>query len=50
MLVKRQDVAHGGEYFAANAHGNSEAALDLLRNRDMLRIEDWSYEEGQSSG
>ncbi len=47
MLVHRKDVNTDHGYFAANAHEGSEKALNLLRNRDMLTIEDWSYSENK---
>lgn len=45
MLVNRKDVKNSGEHFPSNAQGGSEKALDLLRNRDMLSIDNWSYGE-----
>ena len=47
MLVSRKQVNLDHGYFAANAHEGSEKALDLLRNRDMLTIENWSYSENK---
>ncbi|MCF6176360.1 MAG: beta-N-acetylhexosaminidase [Victivallaceae bacterium] len=49
MLVKAKDVSNGkgSGYFAANAHEGSEKALALLRNRQMLTIENWSYSENE---
>ena len=44
MLLRREDVEKpDAGHFAANAHEGSEKALQLLRHRDMLSIEDWSY-------
>jgi Glycosyl hydrolase family 20, domain 2 len=50
MLVKAKDVRNGrgGGYFAANAHEGSEKAIPLLRNRQLLTIEDWSYSENKT--
>ncbi len=45
MLVNRKSVKNSGEHFPSNAQGGSEKALDLLRNRDMLSIDNWSYGE-----
>lgn len=46
MLLNAKDVDNpAGVYFPANAHEGSEKALDLLRHRDMLTIDDWSYSE-----
>ncbi|MBL4699759.1 MAG: hypothetical protein JKX85_00740 [Phycisphaeraceae bacterium] len=47
MLVSHKEVSMDHGYFAANAHEGSEKALDLLRNRDMLTIENWSYSENK---
>lgn len=48
MLLKRSDVKKTNVgHFPANAHEGSEKALDRLRNREMLSIEDWSYAENK---
>ncbi|MCF6311373.1 MAG: hypothetical protein L3J39_02885 [Verrucomicrobiales bacterium] len=44
MLITRKDVEKPeAGHFAANGHEGSEKALDLLRNREMLTIEDLPY-------